>query len=277
VRAFHEQGALVSINHPTYELGALCIGCAWDHTLAATDVDAVEIASGGWDKAGQFFTESAIAFWDALCAEGAHVAPIGGSDDHRAGVALNAVQSPTGDPTTLVRAGELSVSGIVEGVRRGRTVVKLQGPDDPMIELRAGAAWAGDTVRAPRTTLRARISGGLGHTARFVVDGVPARAVPIDADPFDHELSLDAPEVGETRVRAEVFVNDKPRTVTGHVWLRQPDATRTDPDVTGGSGCAVRPSAAQSRLWSMLLCAALMRFAVQARRARNRRQVRNSC
>jgi hypothetical protein len=277
VRAFHEQGALVSINHPTYELGALCIGCAWDHTLAASEVDAVEIASGGWDKAGQFFTESAIAFWDALCAQGAHVAPIGGSDDHRAGVALNAVQSPIGDPTTLVRAAELSVSGIVEGVRRGRTVVQLQGPADPMIELRAGAVWVGDTVQAARTTLRARITGGFGDTARFVVDGVPVAAVPIDRDPFDHELRLDAPEAGETRVRAEVLVDDKPRTVTGHIWLRQPDATRADPDVSGGGGCALRSSAAQSRLWPLLLCAALLRFAVQARRARPRREVRSSC
>lgn len=146
-----------------------------------------------------------------------------------------------------------------------------------MIELRASGAWAGDTVRAARATLRARVTGGIGHAARFVVDGVPTPAVVIDADPFDHELSLDAPEAGETRVRAEVFVNDKPRTVTGHLWLRQPDATHADPDVAGGGGCSVRSSAAQSRLWPMLLCAALMRFAVQARRARPRRRVRNSC
>src|SRR5688572_28418197 len=27
----HEQGALVSINHPALDLGDVCIGCAWDH------------------------------------------------------------------------------------------------------------------------------------------------------------------------------------------------------------------------------------------------------
>lgn len=270
VRAFHEQDALFSINHPTYELGALCIGCAWGHTLPATDIDAVEIASGGWDKAGQFFAESAIAFWDGLCAQGAHVAPIGGSDDHRAGVNLNAIQSPIGDPATRVRATELSVHGIVEGVRRGRTVVQLQGPADPMIELRAGRAWAGDTLRAARATLRARITGGAGHTARFVVDGAPAPAVAITSDPFDHELTLDAPEAGETRVRAEVFVNDEPRTVTSHLWLRQPEA-RPDPDPSGGGGCATRSLPARGRPCFALLGAALLALSLQARRFRARR------
>lgn len=267
VRAFHDQGALFSVNHPTYELGALCIGCAWHHTLPAGEIDAVEIASGGWDKAGQFFTESAIAFWDALCAQGGHSAAIGGSDDHRAGVNLNAIQSPIGDPTTLVRASELSVRGIVEGVRRGRTVVKLQGPADPMIELSSGSAWAGDTIRAARATLRARITGGMGHTARFVVDGAPAPAVAVTSDPFDHQLTLAAPEAGETRVRAEVFVNDKPRTITSHLWLRPPEA-RHDPDVSGGGGCATRSRAEQGAAWPALLGAALLSLGLRARRAR---------
>jgi hypothetical protein len=273
VRAFHEQGALFSINHPTFELGGLCIGCAWRHTLPADEVNAVEIASGGWDKAGQLFTESAIAFWDGLCAQGAHAAPIGGSDDHRAGVGLNAVQSPIGDPMTLVRAGELSVRGIVDGVRRGRTVVKLQGPADPMIELRAGAAWAGDTVRAARSTLRARVSGGTGHTVRFVVNGAAAPAVAITSDPFEHELALSAPEAGETRVRAEVFVNDKPRTVTSHLWLRQPEAARPDPDPSGGAGCATRSLPVHGALWPVLLGTALLGVALRARR----RALTDSC
>jgi hypothetical protein len=49
----------------------------------------------------------------------------------------------------MVYATELSVPAILAGVRAGRTVVKLQGPDDPMVDLRAGdTAILGDTVRA---------------------------------------------------------------------------------------------------------------------------------
>jgi len=74
------------------------------------------------------FYRDALAFWDALLDEGAHVAAIGGSDDHRAGVDLDRLQSPIGSPTTMVYADELSVAAIVAAVRAGRTVVKLEGP-----------------------------------------------------------------------------------------------------------------------------------------------------
>ena len=56
-------------------------------------------------------------------------------DDHKAGVMLGQFQSPIGNPTTMVLADELSVAGIIDGVKNGRTVVKLQEPSDPMIDL----------------------------------------------------------------------------------------------------------------------------------------------
>ena len=50
-------------------------------------------------------------------------------------------------PTTMVFAEELSVDAVLEGVRSGRTVVKVNGIDDPMLET---AAESGARVGATR-------------------------------------------------------------------------------------------------------------------------------
>lgn len=234
--AYRDAGALFSLNHPTLDLGPLCIGCAWDHPLDAAWIDAVEIANGGLMPIGAQFTPGAISLWDELCAEGAHVAAIGGSDDHDAGIDPGPFQSPIGDPTTLVFAEELSVAAILEGVRRGRTVVKLQGPGDPMVEL-----WPveplegdpGDTIVADVTTLVATVTGGRGHTIRLVQDGAPGAAIAIDDDPFETTWDIEAPGSGQSRVRAEVLVDGQLRTITSHLWLERDEGGASE---SGGAG-----------------------------------------
>jgi hypothetical protein len=111
--------------------------------------DAVEVQTGNALKLNAIIGDSAFAFWDALLDQGRHLPALGGSDDHRAGVDLTFFQSPIGDPTTLVLADELSVQAIIDGVKKGRTVVKLVGPDSPMIVLpRRGAGVT--SARLPR-------------------------------------------------------------------------------------------------------------------------------
>lgn len=224
VEAFHDQGALFSLNHPALDVGSLCFGCLWEHDLAPSHIDAVEIITVGWMQGGSLFAKKAIALWDEICDTGQHAAAIGGSDDHRAGVELGAFQSPIGDPTTMVYAEELSVKGILDGVRDGRTVVKLQGPDDPMIELQTSVVRQGDTVSAEAVTITAVVSDGVSdfdepNQLRFVRDGEPGEPIDITSDPFEHNLSVTPPTEGQTRVRAEVLVADQPRTVTSHVWV----------------------------------------------------------
>lgn len=242
-QAFRNQGALLSINHPTLDIGDLCIGCGWKHDLDYALVDAVEIQTSTPGTLGLILPASAVAWWDALCAKGHHLAALGGSDDHRAGVGLNAFQSPIGDPTTMVRASELSTAAIIEGVKNGRTVVKLWGPSEPMIELAASVAPAGDTVTAPNVTFEAKVSGGIGRSVRFVVDGQPRDAVSVATDPFSVTLELDAPAKGEARVRAEVLESEVLRTITSHLWLRAPGV---DAGVDAGSdaGPGTKPSPA---------------------------------
>ena len=239
------QGAVLSINHPVLDLGSACIGCAWKHPIPKEQLGAVEIQTGGWDKTGVLFGKQAFAFWERLLAQGLHVAPVGGSDDHRAGQGTSSLDSPIGAPTTLVWARELSIPALLQGFKDGRTVVKLQGPQDPMVELTSGAAGIGDTVRAAEATFRARVTGGAGARLRFVVDGVAdAEPVAVDADPFEATRALSAPEQGETRIRAEVLVGSDPRTVTGHLWLAQPPA---------GCGCGAGAAGSLGALGVALL------------------------
>ena len=238
--AVAESGALLSINHPVLELGDACIGCAWDNPVPPADqLAAIEIATGGWAQSGQLFDEAAIAFWDALLDQGYHLAAIGGSDDHTAGTGTGAFQSNIGDPTTLVYVDTLSRPALLDGIRAGRTVVKLQGPDDPMVVLGAYPAPEGDTVRGVEALFTAEVTGGAGETVRFVVDGVPLDAVEVDADPFTATLSVAAAEAG--RVRAEVMVDGYPRTVTSHLWLASDAADAGAPPECGCAGSA-RPA-----------------------------------
>ena len=258
------QGAILSINHPALEIGDLCIGCAWKHELDPKKVGGVEIGTGGLTKGAALFSARAIAFWDAILDKGMKVPAMGGSDDHRAGVSDGNVESPIGSPTTLIRARELSVAGITEGIRKGATVVKLEGPSDPMCELEAAAnkgggeaiAFPGDTLGVRKVVLRARVSGrtpGDAHQVRLVKNGLPqGEPVDVTSDPFVYETIVDAPAQGEDRWRAEVLFEGAPLTVTSHVWLKL-DASgplAEEPATDDGGGCAVvarEPGASSSR------------------------------
>jgi hypothetical protein len=211
----HAQGALVSINHPALALGDACIGCAWTHDLAAEQIDAVEIGTGDILKPGGAFNDRAVEFWESLCVANTCPAALGGSDDHGGGQDMGALDSPIGAPTTLVFAESLTVEGLIAGVRAGDTVVKLHGPDDPMIDFWPPAA---DEPRA----LRATITGGMGFDARWVRDGVAGERVTIDADPFTLTGTLDAAPGVSTRLRVEVLQGNRRRTVTSHRSLVGP-------------------------------------------------------
>lgn len=251
VDAIRAQGAIFSINHPVLDLADICIGCAWLHDVDPQKIGGVEIGTVALSKGATIFSARAIAFWDALLDKGVHVAPMGGSDDHRAGKIDGAVQGAIGGPTTLVRARELSVDGILEGVRKAATVVKLEGPEDPMVELEAApargaaaVAFAGDTVNVKSIFLRARVTGGNGQLLRFLENGKPVgEPIAITSDPFVYEQIVTAREGAEVRWRAEALVEEKPRTVTSHIWLKlDPNGgTASEPAATDDGGCTTAP------------------------------------
>jgi hypothetical protein len=238
VRAIRDAGALVSINHPALDLGDTCIGCAWSHPLSDAP-DAVEICTGSVDRAGGLFVDAAIATWEDWSATGARVAAVGGSDDHQGGTDSDALSSPLSEPTTRIWADALSPAALRDGLARGRTVVQLGGPEDPMADIltSGGQGVIGSEVAANAGPLTGRITGG-GEAAVWVVDGIAGPPIPITSDPAEVRWELSASNPPH-RVRLEVWSGGKRRTLTSHVWIR-PAAPAT-PDAT--QGCATAPAA----------------------------------
>ena len=264
VQEFHAQGALFSINHPTLAVGDACIGCAWEHDLPVEQLDAVEIGTG---KFG-ILTDTAVELWDTLSKD-RHLPAIGGSDDHKAGKDETALQSPIGNPTTLVFSSELSVQGIIAGVKAGRTVVKLESPADPMIDLSADVARDGDSITAGKARLTATITGGTkvsGYAARWVKNGEEQQEVEIDADPFLLERTATAPSSGEDRWRVEVLKDGKRRTITSNVYLKAPPGGSGGQDPDSDGGCTTTSSRGLSGGASVAAGLVLLLFGARRRR-----------
>ncbi len=260
LRAFDAQGAIATINHPTLDLGSFCIGCAWQQPSSPSLVHAIEVGVGGWDETGSLFDESAIALWEALADKGFHLAAVGGSDDHRAGQALNQTQSALGSPTTMLYASELSVAGLTRALREGRTAVKLRGPDDPMVSLSSLTTLprSADTLVGTSARLQAYVTGGVGMRLAWIENGQLVRDVAITSEPFVDEQPLEAPEGRSSRMRVEVRIGQLPRTVSSHVWLA-PDSPPGPPVVVARETPRGCPGCTSSNGGLLLVAGLLLR------------------
>ncbi len=227
IDAYHAQGALFYPTHPSGPDFSLFIGGMWEYDVDPTTLDGVEAWGGIWDS---------VEFWEQACSDGSHAVAIGGSDDHRAGRDVTPVSRPMGSPRTLVFAENLSVDAIMDGVRAGRTVVKINGADDPMLQTELSGDRVGDTVFANRAVLSAVVTGGVGQTLRVIENGTVLESVEIDADPFTYEITVDAPAEGENRYRHQVMAGTSPSTLGSYVWLRASDAPG---ESSNGGGCRV--------------------------------------
>ncbi len=275
-QAIHDQGALFSINHPVLDLGNLCIGCAWKHDIDPTLVSALEIETGAYSSTGFIFFNGAAMFWEKLLATGHHVPAVGGSDDHKAGVDEGMSSSVIGQPVTMVRASELSVAAILDGIKNGQTVVKLQDFHDPMINFTSEVPGQGDSVHAKSTIFRVEVTGGQDETTlRIVKNGVPGAEVDVIGDPYVYEVPAIAPATGEDHYRAEVLVKEQPRTVTSHIFLALdpagPDLAAERAAAGPKGGCAITraPEAPKGNGSALLVCVGS--FAVIAFRRIRRR------
>jgi len=237
-----DQGGVLSIHHPTLDLGGLCIGCAWDLDIP-DGVGGVEIGNGGWTPTGALFTPSAIAFWDALCADGRRLAALGGSDDHKAGEGLGTFETPVGTSRTAVWVEELTVDAVLDGIRAQRTQVLLDGGESPLLAVLADGAEVDGTWVSAAPVVSVAVPDVEGELLWFV-DGVESGAGEIVEGVASLEVeAAAAPQA--TRVRAEWWVDDHPTTVTSHLWLQQGEVPDGDSgglsaasgNVGGGGGC----------------------------------------
>jgi hypothetical protein len=153
------------------------------------------------------------------------------------------------------------VPAILAGLRRGRTVVRVTGPDAPMIVFTTSVPLDGDTVRVQKTRLVVDVTGGAGQVFRFVRNGqLFGEEIVIDADPFHYEARISAPATGEDRYRAEVIDDVGASAITSHVWITRPASG-------GGGGCAASTARPSSRVG--LVCLSAFAVLVVARRRRS--------
>jgi hypothetical protein len=230
----------------------------------------MEIGIQGWEGSGFFFGPPAIQWFDRLAALGYRIAALGGSDDHKGGnntmihhpsskghrdappptqmadIDIDAFPdftwSPIGNPTTMVFARDLSVASIVDGIRNGRTVVKMHSPADPMLALDVAPVSlpiGSDTLIVNELSDELRMTfssnGQIKYTAtvtsvgtfkdlklRLIHNGVATSFTSVTSDPFTMTWTVPTPLPGTTdRARAELYSGDHtPRTLTSHVWIK---------------------------------------------------------
>jgi hypothetical protein len=126
-------------------------------------VDALEIWNGRWN----LDDEVSLRIWQRLLCEGRRVAAVGGSDSHTE-------HQPVGSPQTVVHARELSVPGLVGGLRRGRCYIARSRAVTVEFTASRGAsevAGPGQTLRAPPgtpITVTAMVTGAAGTTATLI-------------------------------------------------------------------------------------------------------------
>ncbi len=130
-KSARERGALVSINHPFDE------GCPFLFDVDALPFDVIEIWNGPMRESNL----RAVGFWQQLLVAGKKVSAVGGSDYHR--------DTPfifLGGPSMGVYAESNGASDILAAVRAGHSFIAF-APDGPRVDLRAGTAIMGDSVK----------------------------------------------------------------------------------------------------------------------------------
>jgi hypothetical protein len=169
--AVNRNGGIISINHPGIPSGEDCMGCGWQiENVPDKVISAVEVLNGGSMKRS---IEGPIEGWDQwhkMLNSGQHITAVGGSDDHHA--------ETIGTPATVIYMQELSVRGLIDGIRSGRVYIDLEGNKHYFLDLAASVGdrevYMGGTLRVkPLDTvnLTAFVKGVSGGKIEFIIDG----------------------------------------------------------------------------------------------------------
>jgi len=177
-RKARELGAIVSINHPEAPTGEVCMGCGWTptHPVDMTLVSSIEVVNG---------SHVASRFWDGQLRDGHRLTAVGGSDNHHADWPPDRISS-IGSPTTVIYAQNLSVAGILAGVRSGRVFIDLTGSRNRLLDMNAlagslSAAMGSDleTHSGDAIALEVHVVGCEGASVHLLMDGKPQADLPL--------------------------------------------------------------------------------------------------
>ncbi len=181
-------GALVTINHPFDE------GCPFLFDLGALPFDCLEVWNGPMRESNL----RAVGLWQQLLCAGKKIPICGGSDYHR--------DTPfifLGGPSMGVFAESAGAGDILAAIRAGHAFIAF-APNGPSLQLSAGAAIQGDTVRWPEVkSIRIEASGlQPGDVVRVVT---ATRAEVVLQAPADGDAALDYALDGPGFARVEIL------------------------------------------------------------------------
>ena len=163
--ALRASGGVFQANHPAYRVASDadfhacgaggCADCRSINWTYGFDVrpDTIEV----WNPS-VVRSDISETYWECWLDRGERIGGTGGSDSHW--LSLHAVAGP-GQPTTWVYAREVSVAGILDGLRAGRTTVSGQPPELGGARLLIEApreGMVGDSVR-PGARMRVTAPG----------------------------------------------------------------------------------------------------------------------
>ncbi len=170
VRDVRSMGGIVSINHPQSPTGEQCRGCGWTPPgpVDLSKFSGVEVVNSG---------RVMDSFWDQQLAKGLRLTAIGGSDNHDA-TKTEDQRGALAHPTTVVQAKELSVAGILEGIRAGHVFIDLTASKNKLLDVDASThnatAKMGDalvTRRGDELRLHVHVAGCAHDQVQMFVDG----------------------------------------------------------------------------------------------------------
>ena len=207
--AVNAGGGIISINHPGVPSGENCMGCGWQiENIPDKVITAVEVLNGGSMK---YSIEGSIEGWDQwhkMLNIGQHVTAIGGSDDHHA--------ATIGTPVTVIYMKELSVQGLIDGIRSGRVFIDIEGNKDHFLDLSATnkenrAEYMGGTLKVKSSdtiSLTAFVKGVSGGKIEFIIDGKISSTLSREISSNDQKIQVKW-ETDNTRHTIYVKVRDK--------------------------------------------------------------------
>ncbi|WP_170207666.1 CehA/McbA family metallohydrolase [Luteibacter pinisoli] len=179
---------LISINHPRRPNDETCMGCGFTpkKPVDMHGFQAIE-AINGRDTERK---DTGIPFWEAQLNQGVHITGIGGGDSHDGSDgARDEFAGVIGTPTTVVHARELSMEGILDGIRAGHVFVDAEGTKDRMLDVTAttgdASAHMGDalkTAKGGKVHVAVSTAGVAGAQVVMTVDGKRKATQPLGTD-----------------------------------------------------------------------------------------------
>jgi predicted metal-dependent phosphoesterase TrpH len=211
------RGALISVNHPKE------MGPPWTYG-GESEFDCLEV----WQLAWFMLNEQSLTLWEKLLEGGHHITGVGGSDYHQEPFTGELGLITLGTPCNGVYAEELSVDGILSGIRAGHVYIS-ENPSGPKVLLEAvnhgENAMMGDEIEVvlgEEIHLKCTVEGADGDLLCIVSPERRTQKM-IVGDPYVYEWQMQIDR--DTYLRAEVFTGKDPdqkimRALTNPIFFK---------------------------------------------------------